>query len=214
MLLVFLLPLSTICPSILSLYGKASEKREDVQGVHEGITTRLSMLLFSPRSLTSSMQRCHSLCPWLFCYSMCPAMLLVQDMAASSPDSTVYSSVILAVCGGRRQYHSVFVLFFFPLHCALSLLHLSFIFLSPSFLPPPLFPLSCQLFIRCVNNCLPTVVIAPPCQPEVWSKCQCAQFSLAYIVQFLFSHVPIAKKKKSSLPLQLCFICGINFWDR
>lgn len=85
----------------------------------------------------------------------------------------------------------------------------SFFLVSPSFLPPPLF-LSRRLFIRCVNNCLPTVVIAPPCQPEVWSKWQCAQFSLAYIIQFLVSLVPLAKK--SPLLMQMCFIRGINFW--
>lgn len=102
---------------------------------------------------------------------------------------------------------------FSPL-CVLSLVHLSFICLSRSFLASPLvlsLHPSCRLSIPCVNNCLPTVVIAPPCQLEVWSKWQCAQFSLAYIVQFLVSLVPFAKKKKkkkvpSPVAVVLCAI--------
>lgn len=104
-----------------------------------------------------------------------------------------------------------------PLSCVLSPVHLilSFVFLSffLSLRRPfsPSIP-SCRLFIRRVNNCLPTVVIAPPCQLEVWSKWQRAQFSLAYILQFPVSLVPVGEKIKwIPFLLQLCFVCCINF---
>ena len=207
MLPVFLLPLynlSLLCLDPLS-YGKASKTREDVQGVHEGTTTGLSMLL--------------SVCPMPRCPAACSTVTLhVPDCVVTvcARWSCSYKiwlllhltglSVLLSFCpseGCRRQYHSVFVQSLLappPFLRVLSLVYLSFIFFPLSFLSSsPTFSrsprLSCQLFIRCVNNCLPTVVIAPPCQPEVWSKWQCAQFSLAYIVQFLVSLVPVAGEK-------------------
>lgn len=127
-----------------------------------------------------------------------PGDLLVQDMAASSSDSVICPPVLLSIGDCHCQYHYTFVLFSssvcYHLYIFLSICVSSplFFFLPHSFSPSPSLM---SAFIRCVNNCLPTVVIAPPCQLEVWSKWQCAQFSLACIVQFLVSLVPIAKKK-------------------
>ena len=159
------------------------------------------------------MQRCLSPRPWLSCDSMC--LVNCMNMIRLLPRLTQLS-VLLSFC--PSEYAAVNITpslpcFLSPL-CAItraSFFHLSLAFSSCS--PSRSLSLhpSCQLFIPCVNNCLPTVVIAPPCQLEVWSKWQCAQFSLAYIVQFLVSLVPFAKKK-SPLLLQLCFICDINFW--
>lgn len=55
------------------------------------------------------------------------------------------------------------------------------------------------LFTRSVNNCLPTVVIASPCQPELWSKWQCARLSLAYTLKSPVSPVPPARKERTKI---------------
>ncbi len=158
------------------------------------------------------MQHCLSLCPWMSCYSMClvtclcktwllPRLALLSVLLSFCPseDAIVNITPSLSCFPSSVCYHSCIFHFSLSSFSSSPTLSLSL-------------HLSCRLFIRCVNNCLPTVVIAPPCQPEVWSKWQCAQFSLAYIVQFLVSLVPLAEKKKSPLSLQLCFICEINFW--
>lgn len=188
---VFLPPFSTICLLclILLLYGKASKKREDMQGVHEGITARLSMFLYHPDlwCLISCMQPRLSQCPSLSCYSMCLLTCLYKLWLL--PHLTrLCLPVIRSIWGWQHQHHAVYVLLSSRLCSVICTSFLLFCLSS-------LFPSLCRLFIRCVNNCLPTVVIAPPCQPDVWSKWQCAQFSLAYIVQFLASLVPIAKKR-------------------
>lgn len=171
----FLTTLSTICLLCLIhlLYGKASKKREDMQGLHEGITTRLFMLLLYPSSwrLISSMKPCLSICPSLSCYNMCLATCLYKLwLLLLQSDLTPLSS-----CPSKDDITPS--LSWYPPACILSLFHLSVFLVSHSFFLLLFFSLSlclsCRLFIRCVNNCLPTVVIAPPCQPEVWSKCQC-----------------------------------------
>lgn len=167
----FLTTLSTICLLclILLLYGKASKKREDMQGLHEGITTRLSTLPLYPSfwCLISSMKPCLYICPSLSCYSTCLAICLYKLwLLLLQSDSTPLSS-----CPSKDDITPSFLLY--PPVC--KIITFPFFCLS-SFFPSSSFSLrlSCRLFIRCVNNCLPTVVIAPPCQPEVWSKCQCA----------------------------------------
>lgn len=167
------------------------------------------MFFFYPdlQRLTSSMQHCLSLSLIVLLHYV-PGDLLVQEMAASSSDSVICSPVLLSIGDCHCQYHCTYVLF--SLLCVLSLVHLSFnLCVSPLifFLPHSfsLSPFLMSAFIRSVNNCLPTVVIAPPCQLEVWSKWQCAQFSLACIVQFLVSLVPIAKKKKKIPPIAVVF---------
>lgn len=207
MLTVFLQ--SVFCARSSCCVEKATKKREDMQGVHEGITTTVGFprcfffFFFTPRSLTPD--QLHAtlsvFVSLVVLLQYVPGGLLVQDMAASvlwlgcpfffflsfcpSEDATISITPSLSCFPSSVCYH----LYIF----------LSFVSLSlSSFPPPPTHSLSlhfsCRLFIRCVNNCLPTVVIAPPCQLEVWSKWQCAQFSLAYIVQFLVSLVPLAKK--------------------
>lgn len=148
--------------------------------------------------LTSSMQHCLSLCPWLSCYSMClvtclykiwllPHLTPLSALPSFCPSEIAIVNITtpLSCFPSSVCYH----LYIFLSICVSSPL---FFFLPHSFSPSPSLM---SAFIRCVNNCLPTVVIAPPCQLEVWSKWQCAQFSLACIVQFLVSLVPIAKKK-------------------
>lgn len=181
-----------------------------MQGIYEGITTRLSMLLFypDPYRLTNGMQHCLSPCPWLFCYSMC---LVCLHKIWLLPHLTRLS-VLLSFCPSEDVTVNITpsLSYFTPL-CYHLYICLSFFFLLIFFLPTLSLSLhlSCRLFIRCVNNCLPTAVIAPPCQTEVWSKWQCAQFSLAYIVQFLVSLVPLAKKRKNSSPAAVVFY----LWD-
>lgn len=182
-----------------------------MQGIYEGITTRLFMLLFypDPYLLTSSMP--HSclhvldcfvtVCAWCACTRYgCFLIWLGCLFSCHSVHLRMPPSISVHLC---------------PTSLPCTITCTSFFHFSLSFSSSPTLSLalrlSCRLFICCVNNCLPTAVIAPPCQPEVWSKWQCAQFSLAYIVQFLVSLVPLAKKK-SPLMLLLCFICGINFW--
>lgn len=150
---------------------------------------------------------CPSLCPWLSHDSMCLPCAhtrsdcsrpLSSDMPVHSPPpppppppetSWPSDDAVVSITPSTS---------YLPPPCNRLYIFVSFLPPPPRLPPPPLFfslRLSCQLFIRCVNNCLPTVVIAPPCQPEVWSKWQCAQFSLAYIIQFLVSLVPLARKK-------------------
>lgn len=184
-----------------------------MQGVYEGITTTVGFpcCFFTPDPWPAA---CSTVCllSLIVLLQYVPGDLLVHDTwllprlirlsvlpsFCQSEDADVLFSLLLCAITCTSFFHlSPLLLFSLPHSFSLSL------------------HLSCRLFIRCVNNCLPTVVIAPPCQLEVWSKWQCAQFSLAYIVQFLVFHVPLAKKKrekKSPLLLQLCFISGINFW--
>lgn len=214
MLPVFLPPLSTICLLCLILLfcGKASKKREDMQGVHEGITTTAGFPCCFCTPIPNTLPTA--------CSSVCLHVLdCLVTVCAWWPACTRCSCFLLWL-GYLFTLHSVQLRT--PLSISLRLYPVSpplraitcksfllFLFLL-LFLIPHSFYLSSQLFIHCVNNCLPTVVIAPPCQPEVWSKWQCAQFSLAYNVQFLVSLVPITKNLLH--PVQPCAICEINFW--
>lgn len=155
------------------------------------------------------------------CLSLCPYCLIT--VCAWWPACTRCGCFLTCYPLPRPSVHpklplSISLCLFFPPPSAITCTSF-FQFVHPP-PPPPFFPspthslllhLSCRLFIRCVNNCLPTVVIAPPCQLEVWSKWQCAQFLLACIVQFLHSFVHIAKKKPKS-PHCSCFSSAINFW--
>lgn len=164
------------------------------------------LLRFTPERLaTSSMQRrptvrlpaCLSVRPsarpWLSRFQLCarwPALHKIQPLPLSliSPPSRPFddSAVNITV----------------PLSCpsssrALSLVHLSFNLWGPLPLPqtlPCLFPpsvsptlISCWLFIRRVNNCLPTVIIAPRCQPGVWSKAAGSVFTCPHRTVFSLS---------------------------
>lgn len=176
-------PLFALCLLclILLLCGKASKKREDMPSVHEGITARLFLLLFYPPTIPNVwLSACSIVCLCIFCLSVCQVTCLYKNTTALSSVSAASSPVILHIWG--RQYQSNLCRFPFlnvPITCT------SFFF-SSSLFPTPHFHYpyhSYWLFTRSVNNCLPTVVIASPCQPEVWSKWQCAQLSLAYMLK-------------------------------
>lgn len=134
-----------------------------MQSIHEGIIPLYAVhaAFFTP-IIDAPPAACGAVCLYVL-----DCDLLVQDMAASSS-----AFVLLSFCPSEDATVKITPpLSCFCFLCVLSLVHLSFnLYVSPFFSSPthslPLH-LSCRLFIRCVNNCLPTVIIALPCQLEV-----------------------------------------------
>lgn len=133
----------------------------------------LFIYLYFTSILKASPAACSTVCLYvLIVLLQCvPGDLLAHDVAASSP--VIRYPVLLSIRNCLCQYHCAVVLFFPPPSAITCTSFFQFVHPPP---PPPFFPspthslllhLSCRLFIRCVNNCLPTVVIAPPCQLEV-----------------------------------------------
>lgn len=151
------------------------------------------MLLFSLWSLMPHLQHAAlSVSVSLIVFSQ----LLSGDLLALDKASSSFNSVLLSFLSFWRCLQSLCLCpVVSPLRAITCTSFNLYVPFSPTRFPP--LHLSCCLFIRCVNNCLPTVVIAPPCQLEVRSKWQSAQFSLACaLYNFYLSLSPYSKTER------------------